>query len=228
MALLNGNFINKMAECMHTDQEMATIWETGLVFCNHFTKLQEAPDEETLRKGFNRGCAFFLPDNFQGTDILILLGDPQHGMTFFAIQVENGQSGRISRRPNVAKGLGLSTPFIGMTMALRGQHPQGQTVDILHPKLTAQVTRNSANATYKWSSKRKTLHILAAGLEAKVYPVVNLCHGKRDDETERIAPLLRRLLECNAVASLPNDVDKMYTGRLWPTDWKPDCSNGSE
>ncbi|RMJ24375.1 hypothetical protein PHISP_04744 [Aspergillus sp. HF37] len=105
----------------------------------------------------------------------------------------------------------MPTPM-GMTMSLRGKSPKGQTFTIvqLEPKHGSAVGESPA---YKWpvAGKPKRLWFLVTGLTDEIYPAIKVDMRKASEDT---APLLRRLLDCNAGTSLPDDADKLYARRL--------------
>lgn len=100
--------------------------DSGEAFFNHLFKLEEEPDQKTLQKGFNRGIAFFLPDDYPGADILIPVRTPTSAreMSFLAIQGKNrkGDSRSTELRAETrtsfqkaSEALGFNVPFIGLT-----------------------------------------------------------------------------------------------------------------
>lgn len=202
--LLGEPVKDAISESMSTDQDMGTIWNTGLVFFNHVTKLERVPNEKMLRKAFNRGCAFFLPENIPGADILIPLTVPGRETTFFAIQVKNRKEDTLSSGLNAearvslndaTKALGLSTPSIGMTMALRGKALKAgmslscsrrQSLALPPGTVHIQPLLNGPREGRKIYIYIYKIQILAVGLGESVYPVVNLCSGMHNKVTARM------------------------------------------
>lgn len=99
-----------------------------------------------------------------------------------------------------------------MTMALRGKGPNGQSFTIVQPELKHDNAVGEPPA-YKWpvAGKPKRLWFLVTGLTDEIYPAIN---GDSMDVSKEFAPLLRRLLDCNAWTSLPDDAEKLYASRL--------------
>lgn len=69
---------------------LRAIWEEGVVFFNHFFRLDIDPDEYVLRMAFYRGCAIFPRAGYKGCDIIIPVFLPnKNKMTYILVQVKN-------------------------------------------------------------------------------------------------------------------------------------------
>ena len=89
-SLFGSERCDEMAQRMTADVDMKKLWETGIVYFNHFVKLRKPPTLETLGDAFSRAAAFFLPNDFPGADITIPVKIPGVApMTFCAVQVKN-------------------------------------------------------------------------------------------------------------------------------------------
>lgn len=51
--------------------DMRKPWDKGLVHFNHFVNFRNPPTLKTPKDAFSRAAAFYLPDVFTGTDIII-------------------------------------------------------------------------------------------------------------------------------------------------------------
>lgn len=226
-ALLGKNVASDIVKYASTDKNMRGLCDNGKIFFNHFIKLEEKPDTKTLQKGFCRGIAFFLPDNHPGADILVPVRISNRKMSFLAIQVKNrkGDSYSAGLREETrtsfqmaSEALGFDVPFIGLTMALRDNNHGKATnnVGIVYPEEISDHDLRHANpsAGFKWPTKNKSILLLAAGLDENVYPEITSCNGEKIPESESILPLLRRLLDCKTLRSLPDDANKVYANRL--------------
>ncbi|OJJ87008.1 uncharacterized protein ASPGLDRAFT_55518 [Aspergillus glaucus CBS 516.65] len=89
-SLFGSERCDEMTQRMRTDADMKKLWETGIVYFNHFVNLKNPPTLETLDRAFSRAAAFFLPKGFPGADIIIPVKIPGVvEMTFCTIQVKN-------------------------------------------------------------------------------------------------------------------------------------------
>lgn len=219
--LLGKNVASDIVDCASTDKDMRGLCKNGKIFFNHFTKLEEEPDKTTLQKGFYRGIAFFLPDNHPGADILIPLRISNRKMSFLAIQVKNRKEDSYSAELRdetrtsfqvASETLGFNVPFIGLTMALRDSENSQATNNfgIVYPEAMS----GYGSTGFKWPTENKSILLLAVGLNENVYPKITSCNGEKSPESERILPLLRRLLDCKTLRSLPDDANKVYVNRL--------------
>lgn len=69
---------------------LRAIWEEGVVFFNHFFRLDIDPDEYALRMAFYRGCAIFPRTGYKGCDIILPVFLPdKNKMTYILVQVKN-------------------------------------------------------------------------------------------------------------------------------------------
>lgn len=226
-ALLGKNVASDIVKCASTDKDIRSLYDNGKIFFNHFIKLEEEPDTKTLQKGFYRGIAFFLPDNHPGADIFIPVRIYNRKMSFLAIQVKNrkGDSYSAELREEMrtsfkmaSEALGFDVPFIGLTMALRDNDHGKATgnVGIVYPEAMSghDLRHVNPSAGFKWPTEHKSILLLAVGLNERVYPGITSCNGEKIPESERILPLLRRLLDCKTLRSLPDDANKVYANRL--------------
>lgn len=222
----------QIMECSSTDTEMALVCSDGKVFCNHFFKIEEDPTSKTLEDAFLRGAGIILPDQFPGANLLVPIRLPERQMTFFGIQVKNrardSYSGSLKEETirsfsNLSKRLGMTMPFVKLTMALKGgeRTNQTQSAGIVYPlKPTGHSTRRAtpASTEYDWPRKNKRLLLLAVGLEYTVYPSIGRCMGQNTPESESLFPLLNTLLNCKPGVTLPTDADLGYADRVRSLD----------
>lgn len=220
-ALLGNQVSSTVASCMKRDAQMDTIWKNGLVFCNHFVRLKSALAKGTLKLAFSRGTAMFLPDDFPGADILIPVKYLDKQMSFFATKVKSKkrdtwkklQAETDSSLQDAATALNLSTPYIGMTMALRQDITNidiGQTFDILQPENQGCSTRYNTNTNYKWRPRISGLcfYVLAW---IKIYT-----QQPQGVANVKVKTLKQSLLGYKAGMSLPKNADQLYASRLKP------------
>ena len=173
-----------------------------------------------------------MPISYPGCDILIPIGNEDGAISCFIIQVKNRKydihssklrTETMSSLNDAARALDLSAP-LGMTMALREKGEQGHSFSIVQPEVEVSKRKTtSGQRGYKWpvAGKPKKLWFLVTGLTDEIYPAIKVDTSKASEDT---APLLRRLLDCNAGTSLPDDSDRLYTGRLMPLEWRPDLA----
>lgn len=229
MASLFGETNNvEITKRMAADPEMKTLWETGEVFFNHFVKVLRVPDEAMIEKAFQRGTALFFPDRFKGADILIPVNVPGSEMTFILVQVKNGKQDHSTAtlkdkaRNSIARTvetMNLPKNHIGIMMCLRHQPPAiDPQFDIVLPEESCPATRTNPHPskTYAWPKGPKGLVLAAFGLDQFLYPFMDGCMGQRNKDTERILPLLNRLLDCVPGTSLPDGIDESYVNGLTP------------
>lgn len=78
------------------------------------------------------------------------------------------------------------------------------------------VDRVKSSGSFNWSpdSGNRSIFLLAVGLGDVVYPEITSCNGEKSAKSERILPLLRRLLDCKSLRSLPDDADELHADRL--------------
>ena len=228
MASLFGEANNmEMTKRMAADQDMKTLWETGEVFFNHFAKALRVPDTAMIEKAFRRGTALFFPDRFKGADILIPVRVPGSEMTFCLIQVKNRKQDhstptlRNKARNSIASAvetMNLPRNHVGIMMCLRHKPPvTDPQFDIVLPEeKSPTATRSNPNPpkTYTWPKGPKGLVLAAFGLDQTLYPFMDGCMGQKNEDTERILPLLHRLLDCVPGTSLPDDVDERYVNGM--------------
>lgn len=69
---------------------------------------------------------------------------------------------------------------------------------------------------YDWPNKYKELVVAAMGLDQKLYPFIDVCHGQRSETSARILPLPQQLPDCVPGASLPADANMNYVRRFMP------------
>lgn len=69
---------------------LRAIWEEGVVFFNHYFRLDIDPDGYALRMAFCRGCAIFPRTGYKGCDIILPVFLPEKDkMTYILVQVKN-------------------------------------------------------------------------------------------------------------------------------------------
>ena len=220
----------EMTKRMATDVDMKTLWETGEVFFNHFAKTLRVPDTEMIEKAFRRGTALFFPDRFKGADILIPVNVPGSKMTFCLVQVKNRKQDhstpalRNKARNSIASAvetMDLPRNHIGIMMCLRHKPPATDPqFDIVLPEeKSPPATRSNPHPpkTYAWPKGPKAakgLVLAAFGLDQTLYPFMDGCMGQKNEDTERILPLLHRLLDCVPGTSLPDGIDEIYVNGL--------------
>ncbi|KAL1982677.1 hypothetical protein VTN96DRAFT_987 [Rasamsonia emersonii] len=226
---------------MQTDPGMKELWDTGMVFFNHFVRLEGDPNEGTLRQAFNRGAALFLPMNFPGCDILIPILLPEGSkMTYFVVQVKNRQNDRFTdglRKESMdslgkaASELGFAPPHLAMMMCLRGKmEAKGDNdekqchIIILHPRMREPTTRGtrqrpaSAEMTCDWKDKDKLtrLVVAAVGMDQDIYPALKFCRGIECSEMAQIVEMFQKLLDCVGLSVSKVAKESPYVNRLLP------------
>lgn len=233
-SLLGEEQRNIMAERASTDSDMKKLWEKGLVFFNHFVRTKEYPAEGILERAYERGAAFFPRENFPGIDLIIPIKVPDADMTFLAIQVKNRKDDNAhyeikrnasSSMKKASDKLKWERAHIGIMMCLRHDSSATERFYLLKPEpKTAAAGRStrvkregnaSDTTTYKWPAKNKELLVMTLGLDEHVYPSINLCQGKRTEESNRIPPLLERVLDCVPGISLPGNAHMYYADKLF-------------
>lgn len=134
MASLFGNARKaEMAKYMTLDSKMESLWESGEVFFNHFTKAPRTPDPGMIAKEYRRRTALCLSNRFKGADILNPVNIPDAEVTFCLVQVKNNRkmdhstpairSKARTLIDTAVKATGLPRRHIGIMMCLRHKPP---------------------------------------------------------------------------------------------------------
>ena len=148
-------------------------------------------------------------------------------MTFCLVQVKNRKQDhstptlRNKARNSIASAvetMNLPRNHVGIMMCLRHKPPvTDPQFDIVLPEeKSPTATRSNPNPpkTYTWPKGPKGLVLAAFGLGQTLYPFMDGCMGQKNEDTERILPLLHRLLDCVPGTSLPDDVDERYVNGM--------------
>lgn len=78
-------------------EELKSLWDQGLVFFNHFTRLEEPLSEIVLRRAWTRGQALFTPAGTAYYDIAIPVALPDDNkLSCILIQIKNRKADRMS------------------------------------------------------------------------------------------------------------------------------------
>lgn len=116
--------------------------------------------------------------------------------------------------------MNLPRNHIGIMMCLRNKPPATDPqFDIVLPEEESRpATHRNPHLpkTYAWSKGPKGLVLAAFGLDQVLYLFMEGYMGKENKDTERILPLLHRLLDCVPGTSLPDGVDESYVSGLMP------------
>lgn len=226
-SLFGSERCDEMAQRMRTDADMKKLWETGMVYFNHFVNLKNPPALETLDRAFSRAAAFFLPKGFPGADIIIPVEIPGVvEMTFCTIQVKNRKHDAFTAKvktiamadlKKAADKLEWSQNHIAIMMCLRHDTTSEEFGILLPEKLHSQGTRNASKArkaraddngeTWNWSDKKKRLLVLALGVEESVYKSIDLCGGEQLADSSKVSSLLTKLLGCVLGTSFPDEAE---------------------
>lgn len=140
-------------------------------------------------------------------------------MSFLAFQVKNrkGDSYSVELREETRSSFQMASeasgfnPFFGLTMTLRHSDHGKETnnVGIVYSKMPGH-----GSAGFKRPTEHKSILLLAVSLNESVYPGITSYNGEKSTESERILPLLRLLLDCKTLRSLPDDANKVCANQL--------------
>lgn len=125
-----------IAEQARTDREMKRLWESGLVFFNHFVLAKGDLTEDMLEMAYERGAAIVLQENAPGVNLIIPIKGSEGAMTFLGGQVknrkdDNARSGlqqkEFSSIRTATSNLRWTRPHIGIMMCLRHDSSNGSS-----------------------------------------------------------------------------------------------------
>lgn len=201
----HDEFKRELEDCTGTSRHMKTLWDEGLVFFNHFVRLNEAPTMVTLHQAYRRGVALLPPFGWKGADMVIPIGLPEDKMSYVVVQVKNRKNDILSRGlkneardalKSAADGLG-DRDHIAVMMSLRGKGGQ-EGVELVQPPVRQETVRRNRPGPFKinydWEQPKRLL-IVAVGMSLDVYPGIGLQDKPQDEPvTRQIVETFKNLL----------------------------------
>ncbi|KAB8219267.1 hypothetical protein BDV33DRAFT_204584 [Aspergillus novoparasiticus] len=208
-SVFRDNISMQIKSCMGDKEGLKLLWQEGMVFFNHFVRLQDKPSAQTLHAAYYRGAALFPPEGFKGCDLIIPVFLPsQTNMSYIIIQVKNRQNDKFTpgfrneAKSSLKSAANLlpSTPHLGIMLSLRGKDNQAQ-VEVVYPKETEKSPRGGGafGQIYLFNDMERVV-VAAVGLDHTIYP--SLIHPKDDTNKPHTSlesiEVLRRLVAFKA------------------------------
>lgn len=187
-----------------TGKHVTQLMMNGLVFFNHFIRLEGQVNSIVLRLAWGRGTALFSYPGTAHFDIIIPVAIPEdNNMSFIVIQVKNRQDDRLTARlkseadftiSSAAEALPKKSAYMGILMALRGK-----------PDVNVAMEPSESDQK-KWTrskDKKQRVMVVASGLDHKIYPGM----ASNSEECKEICENLRDLLDLKGNIKVSRESD---------------------
>ncbi|OJJ79312.1 uncharacterized protein ASPGLDRAFT_61906 [Aspergillus glaucus CBS 516.65] len=206
-ALFPVKLVEGIQLCLKDSDSLRPLWDNGTIYFNHFVRLVEDPNENTLQNAYKRGAAIFSPTCYIGCDLILpIYMAEEDEISYVMIQVKNRSRDKLTQgfrnesRACVADSArlleqtsGCSRPrsHLGIMMSLRGQQePDAQLI------YSNKVSKDVPEENRYVYDNLEWLVIAAVGMNFAVYP--GLLHPRDSVDhpgySNQVLNILKKLL----------------------------------